>query len=287
MSGIYRGDEEGGSPKFDHFLVSGSQNGPRRTGERTFAPCAPPLHSRPGSLRGGFWSLDHDRLDARLRTSPAAWRSRSGTSRRATGDCCCPGRCSPWKVLSGPAQYLNLMGRYANVVEMGCRSNMTNSYCSGIIGTTPAGLIKRPSYYVMKLYADHAKAIPLQQGKNPAGVDRWRARMRGREKLCIFAVNLRREPVTFNLDLTEFGDSWSPLYRRGRLRHEGKTAPTRRDESRNRGRAARGPSCLSPAESRSHCRALGECNRVGPSLIIVLVLGSRAVHDRIAPSGSS
>ena len=59
------------------------------------------------------------------------------------------------------AQYLNLMCRYANVVEMGCRSNMTNSYCSGIIGTTPAGLIKRPSYYVMKLYADHAKAIPL------------------------------------------------------------------------------------------------------------------------------
>ncbi len=109
------------------------------------------------------------------------------------------------------AQYLNLMSRYANVVEMGCRSNMTNSYCSGIIGTTQAGLIKRPSYFVMKLYADHAKAIPLQQGRNPAGVDLMACADEKREKLCIFAVNLRREPVTLNLDLTELGDSWSPL----------------------------------------------------------------------------
>jgi alpha-L-arabinofuranosidase len=109
------------------------------------------------------------------------------------------------------AQYLNLMARYSNVVEMGCRSNMTNSYCSGIIGTTPSGLIKRPSYFVMKLYADHAKAVPLQQGKNPSGVDLMACVDEKREKLCVFAVNLRREPVTLNLDLTEFGDSWFPL----------------------------------------------------------------------------
>ena len=109
------------------------------------------------------------------------------------------------------AQYLNLMCRYANVVEMGCRSNMTNSYCSGIIGTTPSGLIKRPSYFVMKLYAEHAKAIPLQQGKNPAGIDLMACADEKREKLCVFAVNLRREPVTLNLDLTELGDSWFPL----------------------------------------------------------------------------
>ena len=109
------------------------------------------------------------------------------------------------------AQYLNLMCRYANLVEMACRSNMTNSYCSGIIGTTPAGLIKRPSYFVMKLYADHAKAIPLEQSKNPPGIDLMACADEKREKLCVFAVNLRREPVTLNLDLTELGDSWIPL----------------------------------------------------------------------------
>ena len=94
------------------------------------------------------------------------------------------------------AQYLNLMCRYANVVEMACRSNMTNSYCSGIIGTTPAGLIKRPSYYVMKLYADHTKTIPVQVGKLPQGLDLMACTDEKREKLCVFAVNLRREPVT-------------------------------------------------------------------------------------------
>ena len=107
------------------------------------------------------------------------------------------------------AQYLNLMCRYANVVEIACRSNMTNSYCSGIIGTTPEGLIKRPSYYVMKLYADHTKTIPVQVGKLPQGLDLMACTDEKREKLCVFAVNLRREPVTLNLDLSEFGENLS------------------------------------------------------------------------------
>lgn len=109
------------------------------------------------------------------------------------------------------AQYLNLMCRYADLVEIACRSNMTNSFCSGIIGTTPAGLIRRPSYHVMKLYADHAKAIPLRQGQTPTGLDLLACADERRERLCVFAVNLRREPVTLHLDLTEFGGSWTPL----------------------------------------------------------------------------
>ena len=52
---------------------------------------------------------------------------------------------------------------------------MTNSYCSGIIGTTPAGLIRRPSYHVMKLYADHAKPIPLQLTEPATARTCWRA----------------------------------------------------------------------------------------------------------------
>ncbi len=107
------------------------------------------------------------------------------------------------------AQYLNLMCRYANVVEMACRSNMTNSYCSGIIGTTPAGMIKRPSYHVMKLYADHAKTIPVQVSKLPQGLDLMACSDEKRERTCVFAVNLRREPVTLNLDLSEFGENLS------------------------------------------------------------------------------
>jgi alpha-L-arabinofuranosidase len=49
------------------------------------------------------------------------------------------------------ARYLNLLCRYSQVAEIACRSNMTNSFCSGIIETKPGGLLKRPSYHVMKL----------------------------------------------------------------------------------------------------------------------------------------
>ena len=65
------------------------------------------------------------------------------------------------------AHYLNLLCRHSDIVEIACRSNMTNSFCSGIIGTRPAGLLKRPSYHVMKLYADHALPIPLSVGALP------------------------------------------------------------------------------------------------------------------------
>ena len=135
------------------------------------------------------------------------------------------------------AQYLNLMCRYADVVEMGCRSNIANSYCSGIIGTTPAGLIRRPSYYVMKLYAEHAKPIPLQLGEPQEGLDLMACADATRSKLCLFAVNLRREPVKLRLDLSEeYGGTLS----RSRRRSPFCDAALRRaqgdgDESRDRG----------------------------------------------------
>jgi hypothetical protein len=35
------------------------------------------------------------------------------------------------------ARYLNLICRHSNIVDIGCRSNVTNSFCSGLIGTNP------------------------------------------------------------------------------------------------------------------------------------------------------
>jgi alpha-N-arabinofuranosidase len=109
------------------------------------------------------------------------------------------------------ARYLNLLCRYSNIVDIGCRSNMTNSFCSGIIGTNPAGLLKRPSYYVMKLYADHAKPIPLNLGKPPAGVDVVACAAEDRQSVCLFAVNTRNAPVVVSLDLAEWGARFAPL----------------------------------------------------------------------------
>lgn len=109
------------------------------------------------------------------------------------------------------ARYLNLLARYSDMVEIACRSNMANSACSGIIGTSPAGLLKRPSYYVMKLYAEHAKPIPLVIGSLPEGLDVVACATPDRKALCLFAINTRNEPADLTLDLAEFGESFTCL----------------------------------------------------------------------------
>ncbi|HOW69937.1 MAG TPA: alpha-L-arabinofuranosidase C-terminal domain-containing protein [Phycisphaerae bacterium] len=109
------------------------------------------------------------------------------------------------------ARYLNLLARYSDLVEIACRSNMANSSCSGIIGTSPAGLLKRPSYHVMKLYSEHAKPIPLAIGNLPDGLDGMACATLDRKAVCLFAVSLKNEPTELVLDLTEFGDAFTCL----------------------------------------------------------------------------
>jgi alpha-L-arabinofuranosidase len=108
------------------------------------------------------------------------------------------------------ARYLNLLCRHSDRVEIACRSNMTNSFCSGIIGTNPAGVLQRPSYHVMKLYADHVLPIPLSVSRLPAGVDAMACADELRQKICVFAINSRAKPVTFSLDLAEFARGTAP-----------------------------------------------------------------------------
>ena len=127
------------------------------------------------------------------------------------------------------ARYLNLLCRHSNIAEIACRSNMTNSFCSGIIGTRPGGLLKRPSYHVMKLYADHALPIPLATGPAPAGLDVIACADEPRQAVCVFAVNTRTEPVSLSLDLAGLGSGLTPLSTRVGPRHA-RPAATRRDE---------------------------------------------------------
>jgi alpha-L-arabinofuranosidase len=109
------------------------------------------------------------------------------------------------------ARYLNLMCRYAHLVEIACRSNISNSFCSGIIETRPGGLLKRPSYHVMKLYADHVLPRPLAVGKAPANLDVLACASDDHQRVCLFAVNTGRDPVTLSLDLVELGSDFVPL----------------------------------------------------------------------------
>jgi alpha-N-arabinofuranosidase len=93
------------------------------------------------------------------------------------------------------ARYLNLLMRHSDKAEIACRSNLANSFGSGIIETSPAGLLKRPSYFVMKLYADHVKPILLSVSNTSAGLDMIACASENRRSISVFVVNLKPEPA--------------------------------------------------------------------------------------------
>ena len=108
------------------------------------------------------------------------------------------------------ARYLNLLLRRSDVVEVACRSNMTNSLGSGMIQTTPAGLLKTPCYHVMKLYADHMKPVAVAVEGVPEGVDLAACASDNGRSVCVFAVNTKSEPVELSLDLGAHGSRLKP-----------------------------------------------------------------------------
>ena len=108
------------------------------------------------------------------------------------------------------ARYLNLLLRRSDVVEIACRSNLTNSLGSGMIQTTPAALLKTPCYHVMKLYSDHMKPVAVAVGGAPEGVDLAACASENGRSVCVFAVNTKSEPVELSLDLSAYGSRLKP-----------------------------------------------------------------------------
>ena len=60
------------------------------------------------------------------------------------------------------ARYHNLIHRHCDLVALACRSNLTNSFCSGCIQTDNHRLFKTPVYYAQQLYATLAGDRPLK-----------------------------------------------------------------------------------------------------------------------------
>jgi alpha-L-arabinofuranosidase len=96
------------------------------------------------------------------------------------------------------ARYLHVLMRHSDKAEIACRSNLANSYAGAIIETSPAGLLKRPSYYVMQLYALHAKPIPLRLDYSNDALDLFACASPDGKSLCLFALNPGTEPVEFS-----------------------------------------------------------------------------------------
>ena len=102
------------------------------------------------------------------------------------------------------ARYLNLLLRHSDLAEIACRSNMTNSLCSGMVQTNPAGLYKTPAYYVMQLYARHAKQVYVPVENSPEAVDIIATASEDGKSMCVFAVNETTEPVELSLELAGY-----------------------------------------------------------------------------------
>lgn len=65
------------------------------------------------------------------------------------------------------ARYLNLLQRYAGLVEIGNRSNFADSFGSGFVVTGPGWIYESPAYYAQKLYSRAAGSYPLQVARSP------------------------------------------------------------------------------------------------------------------------
>lgn len=59
------------------------------------------------------------------------------------------------------SRYLNLLQRYADLVEIANRSNLSDSFGSGFLETGPGWIYKTPAYYAQQMYAQAAGSYPV------------------------------------------------------------------------------------------------------------------------------
>src|SRR5262249_26176311 len=120
-----------------------------------------------------------------------------------------PGRGQLWSLANALAcsRYHNLIHRHCDLVQIACRSNLVNSFCSGCIQTDNSRLYKTPTYYAQQLYATLAGDRPLRiESSLPASVgpDLSATLARGGDAVIVFAVNDGLKPVTRLLDFSAF-----------------------------------------------------------------------------------
>jgi alpha-N-arabinofuranosidase len=108
------------------------------------------------------------------------------------------------------ARYHNLLHRHANAVTIANRSNLTNSFCSGIVQTDNHRMYLTPTYYAQKLYATLAGARPLriESRVRPSAAPDCSATLSADGKtIALFAVNPIPQEIVRPVDLTAFTDA--------------------------------------------------------------------------------
>src|SRR5574340_1073049 len=104
------------------------------------------------------------------------------------------------------SRYHNFMHRHCDLIEIANRSNLADSFCSGIIQTNNHSLFKTPTYYAQELYATHAGRYPLairfDGGASADAALDTSATLSGDERrVALFVVNRTREAQKRTIDL--------------------------------------------------------------------------------------
>jgi alpha-N-arabinofuranosidase len=106
------------------------------------------------------------------------------------------------------SRYHNLLHRNGDLVTIANRSNLVNSFCSGIVQTDRRRLYLTPTYHAQKLYATLAgcQALRVESPLPPhVGLDVSATLSEAGDLLTLFAVNPSLEDVTRPVDLSAFG----------------------------------------------------------------------------------
>jgi alpha-N-arabinofuranosidase len=133
-----------------------------------------------------------------------------------------PRRARLWTLENALAcsRYHNLIHRHADIVQIANRSNLTNSFCSGIIQTDNHRLYKTPTYYAQQLYATLAgnRALRVESTPppaerpqvkpegTPAGLDVSATLTKTGADLILFAVNDTLNDIIRPVDFSAFGE---------------------------------------------------------------------------------
>jgi alpha-N-arabinofuranosidase len=108
------------------------------------------------------------------------------------------------------SRYHNLIHRRCDSVEIANRSNLTDSFCSGVIQTNAHSLYLTPTYYAQQLYATKAGDRPLKiiypEGRtDDADLDFSATLSDDERRVTLFVVNDTLEPKTRSLLLGPLG----------------------------------------------------------------------------------
>ncbi len=105
------------------------------------------------------------------------------------------------------SRYHNFMHRHCDLIEIANRSNLSDSFCCGIIQPNRNGLFKTPTYYAQQLYAEHAGQYPLRVEPADVVLDVSATQAADQRRVALFVVSSSRQPQRRCIDLTAFAPS--------------------------------------------------------------------------------